>query len=207
MLDRADPTVVDQPLGRQRRESREPQLGHRLGADLIGAEIGGPVGPPRRPTGAEKHDHIHQLPPVQHLPCHKIVGRDLVGGIGRTLLRDIDDDRLADQMPQGNRVGGLAGGGKMPWGIEVGATVFGRGKPVGGVVIALRGRAVHALLEPKPLLGGPVDRLVVEWMREINPASLRPFPSLRSRRQFQDDRGRGLPGGCPAGQTREDHTR
>ncbi len=138
--------------------------------------------PSFREAGPDQNDRIHRDRSVLLLEALDVVGGHLVVGVTLALLRDVDDDRRTHQLLNGNLVDGQMSFREMNRRIDVRATVLGGEEAVGGVVIACRGDAVSVAAELEPLGRGPVDRLGVVGVREVDDFACRKGDSSRRAR-------------------------
>ena len=165
--DRTDPASHQQARG-VGMEAREVELGHGLLAELRGAHVALAIGPEALVARPQQHDGAATDAPVPALMRPQVRDGDLIVAIGQRALRHVDDGAAADQPPQRDLVRRVAVLGEVHRRVQVRAAVLGRREVVGRVVVALLGLAVGDLLELERRRGRPVDRPLVERMREVD---------------------------------------
>src|SRR5439155_663525 len=144
-----------EPAGRIGMDAREVELRHRRHACFRGAEVARPVGPATPPPRAEQHDRSFRNPAVRLLPPFQIAGRDAVVALCLSLPAHVDHVRGADELSDGNLVGGVLPFREMDGRVEVGTAVLGSGEVVGGVVVPCGSALRRHYLEPERLRRRP----------------------------------------------------
>ena len=121
------------------------------------------------------------------LEALEIGGRHLVVGIALALLDDVDDDGRTDQAVNRYLVHGRMSLREVDGCIQVRAAVLGGEEAVGRIVVAGRRHAVGVPAELKSLGGGPIDRLRIVGVREIDDLALRKRHTRRRARAGTHD--------------------
>jgi hypothetical protein len=127
------------------------ELGDRLGAREGRAEVGLPVAPALPPTGAEKNDRALWQRPMLLLPGLEVLDLDPVVAVARALLGDVHHHPEADELLDGDLVGGAASLEEVNGGVYVCSSVLGGAELISGVEVALAGaQAALASLQTLP---------------------------------------------------------
>ena len=172
----------------------EVQLGDGFLATLGGAHVGLAVRVEPGATGVDQHDRALGDRAVLGLEGLDVGRGDLIVDVLGHRGADVDDEARADHLVDRDRVGGRRALGEVDRRVEVGAAVLGRREVVGGIVPAALGVAVEHLLQLEHLGGRPVDRVLVERVRQVDPPAGREI--LRRAGSARTSVAHAAPTGC-----------
>ncbi len=165
--------ALDEPGRAFLGEAREMEVGHGVLAARRGPQVALGVGPAVPPTRLQQHDRPSGDGAVRVLPRFQRSGSDLEIPIGRGGRRDVDHDGLSDQVLEWNIGRGARAFGEVDRRIEVGAAML-RGAEGLRRVPARGGSALAHHFQREGLRGRPVDRRIVEGVREVDDLGVRP---------------------------------
>src|SRR6266700_8234858 len=154
-------------MGGLARDTGKMKRGNSLGAVFVCPKIALRIRPVLAPPSSYQQDCALGNPPMRVFPSRDVLCADQVVGIVVACCRDVNDDRMGDQLSNRNFIHTLISFGEMQRTVDVGAAVLAGGVTGGGVEISARCRSPLVFGPLKAIGGRPIDGILVEAVREI----------------------------------------